>query len=152
MNLSGKIRLADLLLQRDLAFVRVAECERQIQEALGAPYPFPPLPDLPSLRRKKPGKKAAAGRSAAPREQFRPRALKRPAENAYRIEYRRGEVTAVSFLTDADLLRRLLPLDTLEFRVTAVATASVRSPQDAAVVEELWRDGSGGGPNSAGEA
>jgi hypothetical protein len=141
MTIPEKLRLAELLLRRDEAFVRVAECERQIQETLGAPYPFPPLPDLPSLRWKRPLRKAASGAGAVARGTLKLRALRRPAENAYRVEYRRNEVTAVSFLADTDLLRRLLPLDAPEFRITAVAAVSLRSPEDFTVVEELWRGG-----------
>ena len=138
MNISDKIRLADLLLQRDVAFVRVAECERQIQGILGAPYPFPPLPDLPSLRRKKPVKKTVADMASVPRTALKLRALKRPAENAYRVEYRRHEQVTVSFLTDADLLRRLVLLDTPEFKITAIAAVTLRTPTDFTVSEDLW--------------
>ena len=142
MDLSGKIRLADLLLQRDEAFVRVAECERQIQDLLGAPYPFPPPPELPSLRRKKPAKaKPPAAAGGVPRGAFRLRALKRPQENAYRVEYQRGDRSGASFLADAELLRRLLPLDRPEFRITAVAAVQVRAPDDYTVVESLWGAG-----------
>ena len=140
MNIPNNIRLADLLLKRDLAFVRVAECERQIQEILGAPYPFPPLPDLPSLRRKKAGKKSAPANAATPRGAFKLRPLRRPAENAYRVTYQRDEVSVTSFLADADLLRRLLPLATPEFKITAIAAVNLRSPEDVAVTEELWRE------------
>ena len=140
MNISDNIRLADLLLQRDLAFVRVAECERQIQDILGAPYPFPPLPDLPSLRRKKAGKKSAPANRAVARGAFKLRALRRPVENAYRVEYRRHEGPAVSFLTEADLLRRLILLDTPEFTISAIAAVTLRTPDDVTVTEELWRE------------
>ncbi len=137
MDISDKIRLADLLLQRDEAFVRVAECERQIQGILGAPYPFPPLPELPSLRRKKPAKRAGAD---VPRAEIRLRALKRPEENAYRVGYLRGGEPAVSFMADADLLRRLIALDAPEFRITSVVTVSLCSPEEAVPVAELWRE------------
>ena len=140
MNISDKIRLADLLLQRDTAFVRVAECERQIQGLLGAPYPFLPLPDLPSLRRKKAAKKTLADKASVPRDALKLRALRRPLENAYRVEYRRHELATSSFLTDGELLRRLLLLDTAEFKITAIAAVSLRAPTDFTVSEELWRE------------
>ena len=54
--------------------------------------------------------------------------------------YRRNEVSAVSFLADPDLLRRLLPLDTPEFKITAIAAVCLRTPEDVTVTEELWRE------------
>ena len=141
MKIPDQIRLTDLLLQRDEAFVRVADCERQIQTILGVPYPYPPLPELPSLCRKKPVKKAAAGRTGVSRSSLKVRPLKRPAENAYRVEYRRDHDTAaVSFLTDPDLLRRLLSIATPQFRVTAITTVSLRAPDQYTVVDELYRE------------
>lgn len=139
MTLFDKIRLADLLLRRDEAWVRVAECERQIQGLLGEPYPFPPPPDLPSLRRKKPAKKEPPDGMAIPRAGFKLRSLKRPAENAYRVVYQRGEATTASFLADAGLLRRLVQLDQPEFRIIEIATVSVRTPENYSVLEMLWR-------------
>jgi len=139
MNLFGTIRLTDLLLQRDEAWVRVAECERQIQGILGEPYPFPPPPDLPSLRRKKPAKKERPTGIAIPRDAVKLRPLKRPAENAYRVVYQRGDVMVTSFLADADLLRRLLRLDQPEFRVLEIATVAAQTPETYSVLEIVWQ-------------
>ena len=139
MNLFATIRLTDLLLQRDEAWVRVAERERQIQGILGEPYPFPPPPDLPSLRRKKPPKKERPAGVFIPRNTFKLRPLKRPAENAYRVIYQRGDVMVTSFLADADLLRRLLRLDQPEFRVLEIATVTAQTPENYSVLEIVWQ-------------
>lgn len=85
-----RVAIDRLLLQREEQFLRVHSCESEIEAILGAAYPFPPPPDLPSRQKRRTPKKAA-GRTAAkpakrPRIALAPLALE-DGESAYRIVY-----------------------------------------------------------------
>jgi len=140
MPIPRSIELIDLLHRREEEFVTVWKCEQEIKRIMNMPdFPFPPPPDLPSLR---PVPKVGKGRPRVVKES-RPagptvRALRTPQENAYRLVFVYNGVRQDSFQTDQKLIETLMTLELTDFRLLAVETVSFRSPDDWETRESLW--------------
>jgi hypothetical protein len=137
-----QIAIVDLLRQREAAFVKVWECETAVERLLGCPYPFAPPPALPS-RQPRPGPRepGKAEKTAALRR------LDLPEENAYRVRYVYQSQAGVSYQTTVDVVRALLGLQTVGFRIDAVDTVRLGPDGEAEFVAPLWqRSESGNAP------
>ncbi len=154
MKIPTDISIIDLLRQRESEFVKVWSCEEGIRRLLGmVDYPFPDPPPLPSLRKLKNRKAsrqlpvahadaATAHTTAAPsKAPLAIRALQPPAENAYRVVFRRGNVVDSSFQNDPELIKILHGLNLAEFTLLSVETVSFTSLSNWRVVAELWKNG-----------
>jgi hypothetical protein len=130
-----KTKLIDLLREREAAFVRVWECEQQINRVLGVPYPFPPPPPLPCLGKRKRSRRTTAKRAATAVPSLRRLQGKR--ENAYHVHYELDGVHADTFQTDTELIRRLLATEIPGFRILRVDTVEFRAPDDWQTVDRL---------------
>lgn len=99
MTVSDTIRVVDLLMERERAFVDVHRAEQQVERIVGAPYPFPDPPELPSLR-KRPAQRGAYAQSP------RLRGLQGE-EAAYRVTYERNGERTSEVQTSLKLVRAL---------------------------------------------
>lgn len=152
MKIPTDISIIDLLRQRESEFVKVWSCEEGIRRLLGmVDYPFPEPPPLPSLRKSKNRKAsrqlpvaqadiADALGAAPPKTPLTLRALQAPAENAYRIVFRRGNVVDSSFQNDPELIKILHGLNLADFALLSVETVSFTSLSNWCVVAELWKN------------
>lgn len=155
MKIPTDISIIDLLRQRESEFVKVWSCEEGIRRLLGmVDYPFPDPPPLPSLRKTKNRKAsrqlpaahddAASAHTAGTHQSKAPlaiRVLQPPAENAYRVVFRRGNVVDSSFQNDPELIKILHGLDLADFTLLSVETVSFTSLSNWRVVAELWKSG-----------
>lgn len=152
MKIPTDISIIDLLRQRESEFVKVWSCEEGIRRLLGmVDYPFPEPPPLPSLRKSK-NRKASRQLpvaqadiadtlgTAPPKIPLTLRALHPPAENAYRIVFRRGNVVDSSFQNDPELIKILHGLNLADFVLLSVETVSFTSLSNWCVVAELWKN------------
>lgn len=153
MTLREQTLIIDLLRQREEAFLRICDCERQVQVILGQPYPFPPPPPLPSCRRRLPGKAGVpvggTGLAASGPVRARLRRLQKGRENAYRVRYYGDGRAVESYQNDPDFLLRLLEIREPEFRVLRIEAGVLLAPDRFEVVEKLWEEpgaASGRGP------
>ena len=112
-----------LLLQREAEFARVHALEAAIEDRLGAPYPLPAPPKLPSQQRPrnaKPKRKAAKSVEAdEPRWKVRPL---RPGESAYEVRFRQARAVQKERHLDRTLLESLLNLPALRGRILLLQT------------------------------
>jgi hypothetical protein len=135
MTLDQQIAVNERLLEREALFSHVYEIEQAINASLGAPYPLPPPPDIPSRRATRPSKKRAAGTTPKP-----PPPKVRPLyddEIGFRITYptpdHDGGETSEDH-TDAKLVGHWLRGDSGLPKPTRVETIG----DDGGVCEQLW--------------
>lgn len=127
------ILLAELLRQREAAFVTVWECELRIRRRLGsAEFPFPAPPDLPS-RRPPPRSTPAPPRSAAAAV----RRL-RPGEDAYRLTCLYGGARCESLSDAPDIVRALAAGAAADLTILRLDTVALDAAGVPAGVECLW--------------
>ena len=110
-----KIRITDLLMQREKAWIKIWECEQGIGRILdGASYPFlVPLP-LPSFKK--------AQKPSGKTSKITLRRLRTPQENAYRLIYEFENKIEETLQVDTELIRTLLnsPIET--FKILSIET------------------------------
>ncbi len=142
MTIQEERQLYRLLLQREREFTAVWRAENEINKILGAVYPFPEPPLLPSLRpgEKKSRKMLKFMKIKPPKISTLIRPLER-GENVYKVLYEVGGEITESYVTDLNLLRRLLPLQTASFSLTKIETAYFKSPEDFSIKDVLWQKG-----------
>lgn len=151
--------LADLLLQREAEFVKIAECERLIQGILGQSYPYPPPPALPSLAKRKPGKRRPAAAGALPSagggdapgfagmagcgaaggSEIPVLKALHPPENAWRVRFVKNGESGESVIADRALIQRLLGLEEPGFTIVEVAAVTVSAGNVCQAGEVLFR-------------
>ncbi len=144
MDRSCPIEVIDLLHEREVEFMRIWRCEREIRELLSLDsFPFPAPPELPSMSR--PAK-------AAPRPKAQEksdassgvdiRKLERPGENAYRLVYQYNGSEGSSFQNDRDVVRMLAGMRARDFTLLSVEAVSFTDMEHWTVSELLWKRGS----------
>ncbi len=134
MNCRRDIQIIDLLKLRESEFVTVWDCEQLIGRILGAPYPLPPPPELPSQRRAPKPKKQTAQAEYPPKL----RRLKSDGENVYRIVYRLRDEEHVSLQTDAALVRAAMQCDVPGLCFMRIETAW-QGEGSCEICELLWK-------------
>jgi hypothetical protein len=107
------LHIVDLLREREAEFVRVWECEQEIQRILHGAFLFDPPPPLPSLAKPRRTRKVPA---KAP---LRLRRL-RADEQAYRVHYEAQGETRTGLTANFAFLQDLIELDPPALRVTQV--------------------------------
>lgn len=126
------LHIVDLLREREAEFVRVWECEQEIQRLLHGAFHFDPPPPLPSLAKKKRPAKAAGG--APPRL----RRL-RGDEQAYRVEYDAQGETRTGLTANFAFLQNLLELDPPALRVRRVEAVRLDETETGAPGQLIWK-------------
>lgn len=142
MTIHEERQLYRLLLQREREFTAIWRAESEINKILGALYPFPEPPLLPSSKMGGNSSKkiVKAVKTKPPKISTLLRPLER-GENVYRVVYEVSGEETESFVTDYNLLRRLLPLQTASFTLIKIETALFKSPEDFIVKAVLWQKG-----------
>lgn len=126
------LHIVDLLREREAEFVRVWQCEQDIQRLLHGAFLFDPPPPLPSLAKKK--------RPAKPRAGASPRLRRlRPDEHAYRVEYESKGETITGLTANFTFLQHLLELDPPALRVRRVETVRLGETGIAKPNQLLWK-------------
>ncbi|MDF7807806.1 hypothetical protein P4E94_10190 [Pontiellaceae bacterium B12219] len=135
--MSNQIQINQKLMEREDRLVEVFDLERQINGILGGePYPLAPPDTLPSLqKRKKPKKRKAASKKAAP---LRVRKLDPETESAYRIEYRQNDETCIEIHTDPRPLALLLNTELPTVGIDRIETVQPAENGEWTVVETLY--------------
>ncbi len=128
MTTAQRIRVNQLLLEREAWFARIYECEQAVAQLLGEPYAWE-RPGLPSDQRgkRKPGAGKAGG---AGREVLR---RLEPGEVKFRVTYRNFGREVVEEHEDVEALRGLLASQTARLQVLRVETVAA----DGAMVTTL---------------
>jgi hypothetical protein len=144
MKPADHILLAQLLREREAAFVTVWECELRIRRRLGGgEFPFPAPPDLPSQRRRpRPAPPAPSSPAAALRRL-------RPGEDAYCLTCLCGGARHESLSDTPEAVRALVsgaPADLTLLRLDTVALDAAGVP---ALVECLWSSDSNAAASSS---
>lgn len=119
MNAADKIRLRELLRERERLFARINAIESRIDTILGAPYPYPAPPSLPSFR-PEPKKKT----KSKPVKPIRIRRLKTGLEDAYLVEYARDGETRQTIQRDPKLIQALYETQPPNLTITRVSTVA----------------------------
>jgi hypothetical protein len=135
--MQNQIQINQKLMEREDRLVELFDLERQINGILGGePYPLAPPDTLPSLRkRKKPKKRKAAPKKAAP---LRVRKLDPETESAYRITYRQNDETCVEIHTDPRPLALLLNTELPTLGIDRIETVQPAEDGEWTVVETLF--------------
>lgn len=81
-SLKEQVKIIDLLMEREQAFIRIRDIEQRLQTLLGQAYPLPPVPALPSRIPK--GKLLNSAKKNTFKQKLRPL---RANETAYRVLY-----------------------------------------------------------------
>ncbi len=142
MTIQEERQLYRLLLQREREFTAVWRAESEINKILGAAYPFPEPPLLPSSRvgNSNAKKTVKMVKGKIPKISTLIRPLER-GENCYKVIYEVNGEEILGFVTDFVLIRKLLPLKTTSFSLKRVETIFLKSPEDFAVRDVLWQKG-----------
>jgi hypothetical protein len=126
-----RIRVNQLLLEREACFARVYECEQAVAQLLGEPYAWE-RPVLPSDQRakRKPGVGKGGG---AAREILR---RLEPGEAKFRVTYQNLGREAVEEHEDVEALRGLLASQTARLQVLRVETVAADGATVATLIGE----------------
>jgi len=106
-----RIRLQELLLQREALYARVHAIETQIHRTFGAEYPLPP-PGAQNQKKKNPPRKTSPPK-------IRPLADE---ETAYRIRFHEASATADEIHIDHKAIERLLQSPLAEEWIATIET------------------------------
>lgn len=140
----NSIDIIDLLRQREVEFVRVWRCEKEIKALLGLDsFPFPAPPDLPSRHKpvKMNARQKAQNKPNAKEEKrslFDVRKLDGEHENAYRITFINKGLQESSFQRERELVRQLINMKTTDFVPVSVEAVEFNGINDWKTVESLW--------------
>ena len=123
MDAPKTVAIVDLLMQRDKAFVDVYEAESAVTRILGRRYPFPPPPDIPSMRRSK----SVRHRGDDQPSHVRLRNL-HSEETAYRVTYTQGGEERVEVQTRLQPVRRVVECESHlpDFRIERIDIIAVQ--------------------------
>jgi hypothetical protein len=139
MNPADHILLAQLLREREAAFVTVWECELRIRRRLGlsvaAEFPFPPPPSLPSQRRQPRPAPATPRLAAATVRRLR------PGEDAYRLTCLSQGAPCESLSDAPDVVRALIAALPADLTLQCLDTVALDAAGTPTVVECLWSMG-----------
>ena len=128
----AEARLYDLLMERELQFVRINEYEQKIEKLLGVPYEQLPVFDIPSFSRKR--RKSA--KKTRPKKRTI-RRLKPDLEDAYLVEYKYNGVESSEILREYRLVQLLVKNDLDDISVLRISTVKFYSNNDYETVSEL---------------
>lgn len=126
------VKIVDMLMKREEAFVRIMEYERRVSDILGCAYPFPKPPELPSIRKK----------SSSAKKKFNELKLRnlRADEHAYRIRYLFKGQQRVTLQNNPTLIRDLAAIDVFGFTILSIETVAVNDDNTCNPIDLIWKN------------